>query len=61
MAAEEDSDNDILGIWGRPGGESSGEEEEGDYESDSDDLPRMDDSEEEEEEGPNEIMLIGHR
>ncbi|KAM3556171.1 hypothetical protein MY1884_005195 [Beauveria asiatica] len=62
MAAEEDSDNDILGIWGRSGGEFSGEEEEGEYDSDSDDVPRMDDSEEEEEEeDPNEIMLIGHR
>ena len=60
-AAEEDSDNDILGIWGRSGEESTGEEEEGDY-SDSDDLPDMDDDDdEEEEEDPNEIVLIGHR
>ncbi|EGX88856.1 CHY zinc finger domain protein [Cordyceps militaris CM01] len=59
MATEDDSDNDILGIWGRSGGESSSEEGE-EYESDSDDLPEMDDDEEEEED-PNEIVLIGHR
>lgn len=58
-AADEDSDNDILGFWGREQVDSSDEEEE--YESDSDDLPEMDDEEEEEEEDPNEIVLIGHR
>ncbi|XWX00807.1 hypothetical protein V2A60_008828 [Cordyceps javanica] len=60
MAAEEDSDNDILGIWGRSGGESSSDEAEGECDSDSDDLAEMDDDEDEEED-PNEIVLIGHR
>ncbi|KAJ3474155.1 hypothetical protein NLG97_g9965 [Lecanicillium saksenae] len=61
MAADEDSDNDILGIWGRSGEESSEDEEVEEYESDSDELPDMDDDDEEEEEDPNEIVLIGHR
>lgn len=62
LAADEDSDNDILGIWGRSGEESSDDEEGEEYDSDSDELPDMEDEEdEEEEEDPNEIVLIGHR
>lgn len=59
IATENDSDNDILGIWSRAGEDSSEEEEEYD-DSDSDGLPELDDDDEEEED-PNEIMLIGHR
>lgn len=58
-AADEDSDNDILRLWGRAGQESSDEDSgEEYYDTDSDELPELDD---EEEEDPNEIVLIGHR
>lgn len=59
IAAEDDSDTDILGLWTRSGEDSSEEDASSeDDDEDSDDVADVDD---EEEEDDNEIMLIGHR
>lgn len=57
IAAEDESDSDIFGLWTRSGEDSSDEDESVEDEEESDDLADIDD----EDEDDNEIVLFGHR
>lgn len=58
MTNDAESEDDILGFWGRIRTGGADSEDEGEYDSDLDDAPDGDDDDEDDED---EIILIGHR